>query len=306
MEWCARHGTLGTHHRVVVETTARSVAGRGLFACDNNHNHTFKRGGVLAYIPARCVFTTANPQVPLLDDVIISEEDKKESRHAILAACAFLATKQLSNNSDDTSLADWAEWIRTWQGPPAIRPLEDFDASELKELADLVQTNTTVIQDAIQLQYQIFQSQQWILFQHAEADPEETNRLATASKLYSIVLSRSANLGPDWKYQAGVIPLHDMLNHPPSGGSASVELMSMGEIARLTSEAYRQELLKSAFGWDNLPPIQERDLVLVASRPIEAGEELFLSYNGGGGGGCRSIDPRKRAWKMLQYGFPLS
>lgn len=293
MEWYSRHGILGACDQVEVKTTPESVAGRGLFA---KEGHQFQQGDMLALIPAERVFSTANPKVKQLQAQLKLQDENhnnnKEARHAILAACAFQA-KKLENGDN----SHWSQWIDTWQGPPCIRPLETFSNSELQELSNMAETNLAVIQDAIETRYNVYQNDHSIM-----ANACGDTNVPLLNELYTIILSRSANLGPDWEYQGGIIPLHDMLNHPPRGVAPSVELMSIGEVTRLTSEAFTKDLVQSAFG-NNLVLREMRDLVLVARRPIQGGEELLMSYSGKAD---TQPSEKERAWRMLQYGFPLS
>lgn len=281
--WYAQQGLLGTD-RVKIRTTPRSVAGRGLFY---SSERPAEQGDLLAFIPARYILTKETAKRQWTDLQLVKEEDAsavvKEDWPVTLTACASRALH------DDEHVA-WSQWIETWQGPSAPSPPSSLTSNEIQNLAMQTQSSPTEINKALQVRYDVFQ-------RHC-ARLEESYGCAKSNvgDLYGIVLSRSATLGPDWNYDSGIIPLHDMLNHPPRDQTPSVELFSIGEIASLTSREHVERLAKSNFSLTNL---QDRDLALVARQTIHPGEELFLSYT------KRELlsNEQARVWKTLQYGF---
>lgn len=278
--------------RVKVRTSQRSVAGRGLFFSFHDDDKCAERGDVLALIPSQCVLCTDNAQHIRPD--LSSSLDKLERNKWPLAltACAQVALQDASRS--------WSPWIETWTGPQAPQPPESVSAKELQSLAIQADSSPREIQQALEVRYDVFQ-------QHCKRFGDMmSNNKSLKHDLYGIVLSRAANLGPHWNHQSGIIPLHDMLNHPPAGTLPSVELFTIGELCRQTSQDHVEQLL---FSSGHLCPttrqdetLQEKDLVLVARRAIQPGEELFLSYTKRE---LLATNEKDRVWKMLQYGFCL-
>lgn len=280
--WYTQHGILGTD-RVQVRTTPRSVAGRGLFY---SATKPAQKGDLLAFIPARCILTkkTAEHAWPDLKLALQEDTPGRDDWPVLLTAYAHRAL------SSDVA---WSEWIQTWQGPPAPSPPDSLTKHELQELAMQTQSSANEIKKALQVRYNVFQN-------HCRRLEASYGCTHDVDDLYSVVLSRAASLGPDWKYESGIIPLHDMLNHPSPDKLPNVELFSIGEVASHTSLAHVASLAKSTFSKTN---VEDRDLVLVARQTIHPGEELLLSYT------KRDLlsgdQAAARVWKTLQYGFCL-
>ena len=266
-----------------MRTSSRSVAGRGLFY---TAEECAKTGEMLSFIPSQCVLTKENAERQWPDlklKLKALENDSTFDNDDWPVVLTAYAQRALHDN------AAWSQWIQTWKGPSAPCPPESLTIQELQTLAVQSDSSPSEIERALQFRYNVFQ--------------HDCSRLATlgsANVLYGIVLSRAANLGPHWNYESGIIPLHDMLNHPPAGTTPSVELFTIGEIVSQTSHANVEQLMSSASFQSQ--QVQDQDLVLVAKRTIYPGEELFLSYT------KRDLlsDEQERVWKMLQYGFCLS
>jgi hypothetical protein len=178
------------------------------------------------------------------------------------------------------------------------------------------------------------------LYSH-ESNSNKNNKDVIAEmfdEFYSLVLSRSAALGPEWNNQHGIIPFHDMMNHPPKGCESNVELFCCGDVCKSIGHVHTHDMLDRLVKDDDDDEKEEEeetvhsssgtchgndanetenldstlhgnrqlkwhnaDIVLVATREICEGEELWLRYKKL----QQEDDPRKKLWFMLQYGFPL-
>jgi len=270
-----------------VRTTPSSVAGRGLFYCAQE---PAQQGDMLAFIPSRCILTTQTAQCRWPDLKAIQKDtamsnDYSECNFANDWPVALTACAQRALDSD----VAWSQWIQTWQGPSAPCPPDSLSIKELQNLAKQTRSSVNEIQKALQVRYTVFQ-------QHSRRLNDFG--ITIHDDLYGIVLSRAASLGPHWNNESGIIPLHDMLNHPPLDKTPSVELFSIGEIASHTSVEHVAHVAASTFSQTEL---QDTDLAIVARQTIYPGEELLLSYT------KRDLLAKEetRIWKMLQYGFCL-
>jgi hypothetical protein len=105
------------------------------------------------------------------------------------------------------------------------------------------------------------------------------------AEMYAMVLSRAANLGRAWNYSIGIVPFHDMINH--SSENPNVEVRPFADIISRASGG--------APSW-----LQDRDMILLATRDMVAGEELLLTYKDDSDDSTTSAD---RVGMFLQYGF---
>lgn len=285
-EWYVQCGILGTD-AVQVRTTQQSVAGRGLFYFGTE---PAKQGDMLALIPSRCILThqTAKRQWPELTMDVVQKDTGASRDDIITNDWPVLLTAYAKRALDDNT--DWSQWIHAWQGPKAPCPPDSLTTRELQQLATQAQSSISEVEKALQVRYSEFDTHCRRL---------DSLGITNYQDLYGVVLSRAANLGPQWNYASGIIPLHDMLNHVPIGKTPSVELFTVGEIASQTSRNHVARLASKACFAET--KMQDTDLILVARQNIHPGEELFLSYT------KRSMlaDEETRVWKMLQYGFCL-
>jgi hypothetical protein len=281
--WYSQQGILGTD-RVQVRTTSHSVAGRGLFYSATARPAA--QGDLLAFIPSRCILTRATGTRTWPD--LLQRPPQEIDRDDWPVLLTAYARRALDSND-----VAWSEWIQTWQGPKAPRPPSFFSNNELENIAKQTQSTPNEIKKALQARYNVFEKHCTRL----EELSGYTKDYYNVGHLYGIVLSRSATLGPDWNYESGIIPLHDMLNHPPMHKNPSVELFSIGEIASHTCWEHVTRLVKRTF---SLTHVHSADLVLVARQTIRPGEELFLSYTRRD---LLQTNEHSRVWKALQYGF---
>jgi hypothetical protein len=248
---------------------------------------------MLAFIPSHCVLAESTAGSQWTDILRTLESLRRDNDglyddtihwSVVLTAYAQRAIK------DKVS---WSEWIQTWQGPGAPSLPDLVSDQERTLLAQNARSSPKEVQRALQLRYRTFEYHQRLL---------ERLGCSKSNELYGIVLSRAADLGPQWNHELGIIPFHDMLNHPPTGEAKSVELFTIGEIRRLTSTEHVCRLALKSF-LDKVPSnLRDKDIVIVARRTISPGEELFISYTGVQENLSSEDD---RIWKMLQYGFPL-
>lgn len=215
-------------------------------------------------------------------------------------------------------------------GPdPPIRPPKKNESTDeytqhyaeaVNSLAEMAQVTKETANEAIAARYEAY-ARDWST---AKEWMKDNAHFATSinleeskfAKLYSIIISRTANLGPVYQTERnnaavrGVIPLHDMFNHPPPDVEHNVELVTVGDLRDLMQEEEVQRLVGLVLGHGNAnagdynkkeSSLDNKDVLLVARRQILPGEELFLSYRNN-----RSrpmIDEKERAWTTLQYGF---
>lgn len=276
---------------------------------------------------------------------------------------------EVSSTSSSSSAPDWRAWIASWAadreresgkednstmicGPDLPQPYEDYTASMIERMAELSHATPSQVQEMVNTRYQTFQKD-WenvrdFLNNENESSADETHQ-QTFAELYSLVLSRTANLGPEWGYQmgayhadiciaitrcssfekascltllhpmcvfcpTGIIPLHDMCNHPPYGQEPNVELFCLGDIRSMIGNDHLQQLLRpllvptqnqsddtTTTGTATDPAFMDRDFVLAARRPIRANEELWLNYKSNEG----EMPAELQLWLLLQYGFPF-
>jgi hypothetical protein len=131
------------------------------------------------------------------------------------AILAFYAVHALERSYEEDEDVNWSPWIQSWLGagdendpnnPKPPRPPSSYDPLELESLAKDLGSTSQLVQEALEARYRVFVGHQDLLGS------------VRAEQLYSVVLSRTAQLGPVWMDQDdlhGIIPLHDLCNHPP-------------------------------------------------------------------------------------------
>merc|ERR1712238_127521 len=223
-QWYEEQGIICPN--IEIRTTTKSVGGRGLFWKKSKYH--VKQGDILAYIPHSLVFEMSNlrKSFPELDELHNEFNDKEGSKSSSLSsslswpsmfttyACeALLETKR----NDHV----WKTWIELWSGggPDVVRSSISYSEEEISLL-------TKIINDG---------------------DYDSSNE-ETFANLYSIILSRSASLGPQWQNRRGVIPLHDVINHPSSSDgrkSKNVELFCVGDVRNMAGDEMFKHLFSS-------------------------------------------------------------
>lgn len=331
---------------VSVCTTPKSVAGRGAFwspsaimATDiQKETSSTVEGDVLAFIPKSSILTLSNPaslsssnsddKEPLMQLEEFSSLSSKSSWP--VAFTMYVVHVALQNEI-------FREWIESFMGPdPPIRPPMERDSSNASEnwtstsntseneelyeeavhnLMSMAHIYQETAREAMVARYNTY-AQDWRSAQ--EWTSNKSKDCATAqinldeskfAELYSILISRTANLGPTYQEDSeserpvavrGVIPLHDMINHPPPDVEHNVELFTVGDLRELMpEESVRQLVGKVLFQHDSI--LDDRDVLLVARCQILPGDELFVSYRNNRR--RPMVDEKERAWNTLQYGF---
>jgi hypothetical protein len=313
---------------VEVCTTSRSVAGRGAFwspSSTGSEQKTAQRGDVLAYVPKSAILTLSN-----IDSMSPSGDTNNKDE-------ALLLTNTFANLSAKSSWPvaftlyvqtvaqqneAFREWIESFIGPsPPIRPADSEtagDASEneliyneaVQSLVSMAQVSEETAKEASVARYKSY-TRDWSAAKEFMENTGNTSRCINIdesqfAKLYSILISRTANLGPTYKRDSesknvlvrGVIPLHDMINHPPPLIEHNVELLTVGDVREMLPEETLQALVGAVFEHDN--DLDDRDVLLIARREITPGDELFLSYRNNR---ANPMEEKERAWTTLQYGF---
>mmetsp|Transcript_23731 Transcript_23731/g.38812 ORF Transcript_23731/g.38812 Transcript_23731/m.38812 type:complete len:399 (-) Transcript_23731:69-1265(-) len=318
--WCREQSIEGLHN-VAIRTTPRSVGNRGLFL--SSWGECKPQGGdVLARIPAHLVMTQSRCERRWPS--LFSEDNKRfpsDCWPVLFASYAAHALEQSYLEEDDDDV-NWSPWIQSWLGtgdendpnnPKPPRPPSSYDALELESMAKDFGSNSQLVQEALEARYRIFLGhQQHLLPTHTNDRTEE---------LYSVVLSRTAQLGPMWAEddRRGIIPLHDLINHAPRGKCPNVELFTVGDLRHILGTEEADHLIQTSLtdipgrsqphrntnhSNNHVPaalPVVDRDILLIARNTIQAGDELFLSYQGG----KTEFEEKQRVWLSLQYGFPF-
>ena len=271
-------------------------------------------------IPRRCVLTADSlEEIGKISHSGVSggagKANSRSSWPAYLTASALRALH--SSPSSAANEVDWPTWIHSWTGggdSPSRRP-ESYSQDELSRLAQLAGSSQAVVLEAINARFASYVRHldqiSAIVASPLDITGAPRKIEEDAAALYGVVLSRSANLGPTWDYTRGVIPLHDMLNHPPPGTGANVELFSYGDIKSFAPPdavagiggKESEDRNRGGTMPNERSTLDDQDIVLVARKTIHLGDELFLSYKGKGEGD--NTEEKQRAWLLLQYGFPL-
>jgi hypothetical protein len=315
-------------------TTNQSIAGRGVFWTSGPKPQAYglHRGDVLALIPGKLALSPTNLQgsLPFFRnlDTVVDDNDERYSWPCILAAYCYLAWKQGTDVRDyDTtrSTVKWHDWIGSWVAGGDLggmpRPAHKYADDDKEEIALLTKTlSTSKVEEVVQKQYTAFEND-WDRAREFLSNGAVNEKISNEKikdefgLLYRLCLSRAANLGPQWANEMGVIPLHDMINHPPPNKEANVELFCLGDIRSaigndglksLLSPLMHQlqvekNILKVPHEKFESPKLLDNDFALVARTNINPGDELFLSYRRD----TENLNDEKRIWLWLQYGFPL-
>ena len=252
---------------IEIRTTTKSVGGRGLFWKESKYHA--KQGDILAYIPHQLVFEMSKfrDTFPELDDHFLhrgandNEEGSSKSLSSspswpsiftVYAYETLLGTKGKGNGHM------WKTWIKLWNGggPDGPRPSQSYTQEEISLLMKMIHNKDDLddyddhdssknmeetIRKVIDKRYRTF-----VRDLNSVKSFNITNEETFAS-LYSIILSRTASLGPQWQNCRGVIPLHDMINHPPSDGSKckNVELFCVGDVQNIAGDEIFMHLFSS-------------------------------------------------------------
>ncbi len=288
----------GQEEGVVVQTTNKSVAGRGAFFVSPDATNTIQRGDVLAWIPKTSLLTLSN-QYSLYpsDDNDASKilQDLLSLSHKSSWPVSFtLFTGMVASKN-----GIFSEWIESFMGPePPCLPTED-DVQNLMKMANV---SKETAEEASNFKYAAFTRDWNMAKEWMEGTDNVIMTESQFAKLYSILVSRTANLGPYYNNTRGVVPLHDMINHPPPDLEHSIELFTVGDLKELVPGDMIQQLMNRFVHNDSdgsVLHLDDRDVLLVARREIRPGEELFLSYRNNR---AKPME-KERAWTALQYGF---
>ena len=294
--WYKRHG-IATGY-VQVRTTDESVGGRGMFW---SSPEAAKDAQILARIPQRCVLEASTAKLKWPEAMHWDHINDKNLEMLAAAMCAYTCTQ-----AESPAGIDWREWIDTWLGFGGVvpRPLKSYSSEEIQYLATASGASFADVSVAIEVRYNAMKNDAIkVEFPFTNGATGMTGDIF--ADMYSVVASRCAVMGPAWNYSYGIIPAHDMHNHPPPSVESSVELHALGDV-RPHIEGLDDEVLNlihlSGVA-DVSPPLDEQDILIVARRDIEPGEELFLAYRDASE--TQGLTSNDRLWLLFQYGFPL-
>jgi len=298
--WYSEQGIIGTSH-ISLCTSDESVGGRGLFYVNYD---IAEEGDIIALIPSRYVIAPSNARdaYPVLAAAMEESEISWQAKlTTYICSCLEENDDSKENCSSDDRSIQWKNLVNSWSGggPSAAISSSEYSLDELQELADSVGCSLDVVREAIDTRYDCF-----------TLDWNTVKQFNTRGKLdfgdlYSIVVSRVASLGPEWHNQGGIIPLHDMSNHPPYHRDSNMDLLCIGDVRRMIGDDDFSILIKALFVEDDNDNdnihLSDDDVLLVASRNIQPGEELWLKYKDG----HDMMDDNEKSLLMLQYGFPF-
>jgi hypothetical protein len=291
--WYKRHA-IATGY-VQVRTTEESVGGRGMFW---SSPEAAKDAQILARIPKRCVLEASSARAKWPEAMNWDHINDKNLEMMASAMCAYTQI--------DPEGVNWCKWIDTWLGFGGVipRPLKSYSSEEIQNLATASGSTFANVSLAIELRYNAMKNDAFQL-EFPFTDGAKGMTSDTFADIHSIVASRCAVMGPAWDYGHGIIPMHDMHNHPPPSVESSVELHALGDV-RPHIDGLDEEvtaLIHLSGVADISPPLDDKDILIVARRDIQPGEELYLSYRDESE--TRDLTSSDRLWLLFQYGFPL-
>jgi len=260
------------HDGVRLETTPKSVAGRGVFA-----NAPLSEGDVAVAIPEHCVFIEKNlsPMFPKLSAklkrrrkrflwfgrILRSKDDYDELVDNLWQA-ELTAFASASKDADHP----WGEWIGQWKRDDAThdmfkRKISWKNDQEIKNTATelnrfLPRVSFNYVEAALKMRLKRYHDLKTIY---------KLDDSSSTADIYSTLCSRSVQLGENI---VGIIPMFDMVNHSPRPNLA---LCFDGE-----------------------------EFTLFCTRDIQQGEELFIKYT------SNDKDPNdeiNELWNLIQWGF---
>lgn len=272
--WCDRNGIFRIPGIQTV-TTPRSVGGRGLFT-----NRDLKCGTVMASIPADVILSSASDncwQVDLTRQV-----------WQLLSLSRSSSSSQDNNNheNDQSKQQQLQPWIQSWESSADCLPMTKLLLQNKEEGGSLDDGDTAVVvgngaitgsglQAEVRERMDRFRERlpQILLLGEEASTMKQQQEVAM---WYSLVMSRSCYLGEDWDYKAGCVPFFDMLNHSNDANLANVELQNFGRLLRQSSSSSSSTTEKES----NISNIglNPKDLVLVLTKDVAAGEELLTQY----------------------------
>ena len=294
--WYRNQGIIGTSW-ITLCTSSASVGGRGLFW---NYNECAQQGDILAFIPSKCLVTKSNFEQNHPEFKYMEHSDA--SWQAKLTTYAKYCLEYPQNDCEKRK-----EWIQSWYGggPGAPRPSRDYSTDEIGNIARMADAREDSVKEAITYRYDTFMKDfKSVMKFHEDADENES-----FGDMYSIILSRTASLGPEWGNQRGIIPFHDMINHPPVHHLPNIELFCFGDLRKTigyvptfdTIRTLAEKEIGVSVSRDSYLELKDEDILLIAKREIRQNDEIWLSYKKLN----EEMDSRKRIWLVLQYGFPF-
>jgi len=300
-----------------------------------------RQGDILAYIPSKCVLTCISASSSSSSSISNNKEEvPAASWQAQLTAHVIkLLLQNPATPSNHTTIMQTKhhqkEWIQSWlmgedscQNFLDLKPAHEYSLEQIHTLAESVgmkclQQQLDTVKEALQKRYKTFvrdrNSVMNILVKeslhYSTSDIRDNLTFSLLlENVYKLVLSRLASLGPQWNNQRGIIPFHDMVNHPPGNRQSNVELFTFADVTqRIGHDATCDMIRKLAQCSDertkndndaDVNNMDDKDLLVVATRDIHQGDELWLSYKQ-----CTvtgEYDPRQLLWWTLQYGFPIT
>ena len=293
-KWYRDQWIIGTSD-ITLCTTEKSVGGRGLFW---NCKEDAQRGDILAYVPSKCIATKSN----LIENnpSLQSMENFDVSWQAKLTTFVNYCLQNPQNDSVHRKV-----WIESWSGggPGSPRPATAYSSDKIEQIAAVANVTEDIAREAIDARYETYIKDWKSVTAYNEGASE------SFGDLYSIVLSRTATLGPEWEYQRGIIPFHDMVNHPPLHQLPNIDLFSFGDVREQIGYVRTCDMIRTkakneidaGLIKDSVLEPQDGDMLLVAREKIIKGDEIWLSYKAN----KENVEAKERIWLVLQYGFPF-
>jgi len=299
--WYRDQGVIGTSC-INLCTSEKSVAGRGLFW---NCKKDAQKGEILAFVPSKCIATKSN----LIQNYPSLQSMENENSNVSISWQAKLTTYVNHCLGNPNDCENRKEWIQSWSGggPGSPKPASTYSSDEIEHIAAVADVAEDIAREAIDSRYETYMND----WNSVTAYNKDANASERFGDLYSIILSRTASLGPEWEYQRGIIPFHDMINHPPLHQLPNIELFSFGHVREQIGYVHTCDMIrtlaKNEFDagvrkdFYQYSEPQDGDILLVAREKIIKGDEIWLSYKNH----KENFDARERIWLLLQYGFPF-
>jgi hypothetical protein len=200
------------------------------------------QGDILAYIPGHLVLLPSNMQATfpcLFHDNNTQKGHAEFSWQSILTTYVWKAlyeNPRITSQSSPASSPDWRSWIETWStdrqtsssnniqnvdddlidGPQLPKALHEYSPARIETMARQCHATTAQVRELIDAKYQTFQAdwenvQEFIATRQQPKNYDERKQSSSSrqrrrhdfAELYSLVLSRTSNLGPEWGNQMG-------------------------------------------------------------------------------------------------------
>ena len=289
-EWCESVGIVTPLAKL--ETTDRSIAGRGVFATTN-----IQKGDVVISIPESIVFHEYNAAGAF--PTVASRLWKQKMRHRDLVEDGrqrwwhrfSLPRRRLASHlyefTDSSDLWQgtltsfslacldtnhpWRDWISQWKRSDPMQTLFEKGVTwrDEEEVLTCVEDLSRMLPDVSKTKLRVAVEMRLGRFEELKTIFNLQNDVVGASKMFGVLTSRAIELGDGI---LGILPAFDMINHSDEPNLAM---------------EYRESMFH-----------------LWALKEIPDGEELFVSYKDRSASSS-GWDENDAVWMLVQWGIPV-